>query len=118
MARGPVWHIFYAGMRVHLRHAQLGLYYAGPKHWVSNPDSALDLETIERATELSRQEDFERKEIVASFGDPICEVVLPLAVKRSSPAQADTLSLTAPLVLGHSAPAQVAAAPTASASPK
>jgi len=72
-------------MRVHLRHAQLGLYYAGRKHWVSNPESALDLETIEHATELSRYEDFERMEIVASFDDPVCETVFPLAGKARTP---------------------------------
>ena len=28
-------------MRVVLKHAEIGLYYAGRKHWVGNSDSAL-----------------------------------------------------------------------------
>jgi len=68
-----------------LRHAHVGLFYAGRKHWVSNPDGALDLRTIERAAELSRDEDFERMEIVAFFDDPICELVFPLAPRSAKP---------------------------------
>src|ERR1039458_7931446 len=45
-------------MRVILRHPEIGLYYAGRKHWVGSPGSALDLGTIERAwavlTDLER----------------------------------------------------------------
>jgi hypothetical protein len=69
-------------MRVHLRHAHVGLYYAGSKHWVSNPNSALDLESIERATEVSRQEAFPQMEIVATFDEPDCELVFPVTVRR------------------------------------
>ena len=68
-------------MRVVLRHSGIGLYYAGRKHWVGDSDSALDLETIERATELSRKEAFEEMEIFVTFDDPFCEMVLPLARK-------------------------------------
>jgi len=68
-------------MRVVLRHAGMGLYYAGRKHWVGNPDSALDLETIERATELSRDESFGEMDIVVTYDDPGCELVLPLQRK-------------------------------------
>jgi hypothetical protein len=72
------------GARVLLRHGGLGLYYAGRKHWVGSPDSAMDLGTIERATELSRHESFEEMEIFVAYDDPICELVLPL--KRKWPA--------------------------------
>ena len=68
-------------MRVVLRHSGIGLYYAGRKHWDGDSDSALDLETIERATELSRKEAFEEMEIFVTFDDPFCEMVLPLARK-------------------------------------
>jgi len=74
-------------MRVHLRHAHVGLYYAGRKHWVSNPDAALDLETIERAAEVSREEDFTQMEIVATFAEPGCDLVLPLGGRRSTVGQ-------------------------------
>jgi len=71
-------------MQVVLRHAGMGLYYAGHKHWVGNPDSALDLETIERATELSRDESFEEMDIVVTSGDPCCDLVLPLRRKKAA----------------------------------
>jgi len=90
-------------MRVHLRHAHVGLYYAGRKHWVSNPDSALDLGTIERATEISRSEDFERMEIVASFDDPVCEVVFPLGANRQRASQPKLLTYNGSLVVGYGA---------------
>jgi hypothetical protein len=69
-------------MRVILRHPGIGLYYAGPKHWVSNPSAALDLGTTERATELSHHESFEEMDIVVSYDDPIHELVIP--VRRKS----------------------------------
>ena len=71
-------------MRVVLKHAELGLYYAGHKHWVGDPDSALDLATIERATELSRDESFGEMDIVVTYDDPVCELVLPLRRKREA----------------------------------
>ncbi len=63
-------------MRVWLRHTRLGLYYAGRKHWAKNPEAALDLETIERATEVSREEDFRQMQIVVNYDDPTCSLVL------------------------------------------
>ena len=80
-------------MRVLLRHAVIGLYYAGRKHWVGNPDSALDLGTIERATELSRDESFEEMDIVVTSGDPTRELVLPL--KRRGAPDAEPLGTAA-----------------------
>ena len=64
-------------MRVMLRHAGIGLYFAGRKHWVGNPGAALDLESIEQATELGRDELFEEMDIVVTYDDPICELILP-----------------------------------------
>ena len=72
------------GMRVVLRHAVIGLYYAGLKHWVGDPGSAMDLETIERATEVSRDESFEEMDIVLTYDDPACELVMPLRRKRAA----------------------------------
>jgi hypothetical protein len=70
------------GMRVTLKHAVIGLYYAGRKLWVGEPDSALDLETIERATELSSDNSFGDVDIVVTYDDPCCELVLPLRRKK------------------------------------
>ena len=70
-------------MSVLLRNARIGLYYAGPKHWVGSPDTAADLRTIERAAELSRDENFEQMEILVDYEDPVCELVLPLGIKKA-----------------------------------
>ena len=70
-------------MSVLLRNARIGLYYAGRKHWVGSPDTAADLQTIERAAELSRDENFEQMEIVVAFEDPVCEFVLPLKTRAT-----------------------------------
>jgi len=74
-------------MKVLLRHAGIGLYYAGHKHWVGNPEAALDLGTVERATELSREEAFEEMDMVVTYDDPTCELVLPLRRKQAAPAE-------------------------------
>jgi hypothetical protein len=68
-------------MRVLLRHAGIGLYYAGHKHWVGDAGSALDLGTVERATELSREEAFEKMEVLVTYDDPVCELILPVGRK-------------------------------------
>jgi hypothetical protein len=65
----------------------MGLYYAGHKHWVGDADSALDLQTIERATELSRDESFREMDIVVTYDDPSCELVLPLRRKNDADAE-------------------------------
>ena len=65
-------------MRVLLRNARIGLYYAGRKHWVGKPEAAADLGTIERAAELSRDEAFEEMEIFVDYGDPCRQVVIPV----------------------------------------
>jgi hypothetical protein len=70
-------------MRVVLRNARIGLYYAGRKYWVGHPDAAVDLKSIERAAELSREENFEQMEIVVDYEDPECELVLPLGIKKA-----------------------------------
>jgi hypothetical protein len=72
------------GTRVLLKHAVIGLYYAGRKLWVGNPDSALDLETIERATELIADNSFDDVDIVVTYDDPSCELVLPVRRKREA----------------------------------
>ena len=61
-----------------MRNSRIGLYYAGRKHWVGGPGAAADLGTIERATELSREENFDEMEIFVDYNDPSCELVLPL----------------------------------------
>ena len=72
-------------MKVLLRNSSIGLYYAGRKHWVSRPEAAADLGTIERALELSRDESFEQMEILVDYDDPLCELVLPLKPRDVQP---------------------------------
>lgn len=64
-------------MRVLLRHAWIGLYYAGRRHWVGDPSAAKDLCTIEQAFELSHDETFADMDIGVTYDDPSCELVLP-----------------------------------------
>ena len=71
-------------MKVLLRHAGIGLYYAGSKHWVGNQEAATDLGTIERAIELSGDESFQEMEVFVTFDDPACDLVLPLRRKKSA----------------------------------
>ena len=42
-------------MRVVLRNTKLGLYYAGPDHWVSNPAQVLDFQDADHAAKFARQ---------------------------------------------------------------
>ena len=65
-------------MKVLLRNPRIGLYYAGRKHWVGKPEAAADLMTIERATEVSADENFDQMEILVDYDDPACEMVFPL----------------------------------------
>jgi hypothetical protein len=66
-------------MSVLLRHGGSRFYFGGRSCWVDGPGRAVDLGTIERAVEAGREEDFGGMEIVAYFGDPDCEFVLPLS---------------------------------------
>jgi hypothetical protein len=43
---------------------------------------AADLQTIERATELSREENFDQMEVLVEYDDPGCELVLPISTRR------------------------------------
>jgi hypothetical protein len=54
---------------------------------VSNQASAKDLGTIERATELSRDEAFEEMEVFVLYDDPACELILPLRRKGAGIAE-------------------------------
>jgi hypothetical protein len=65
-------------MKVLLRNSRIGLYYAGRKHWVGKAEAAVDLGTIEHATELSREENFDEMDILVEYDDPICEQAFPL----------------------------------------
>jgi hypothetical protein len=69
-------------MKVRLRNHGTGLYYACGKHWVGDPGSALIMDSVEQATELSREESLEEVEAVVDHDDPTCELVLPIGRKK------------------------------------
>ena len=46
---------------------------------------ALDLHTIEAACDATKDEHFGGMEVVACFGDPDCEFVVPLARRARGP---------------------------------
>lgn len=75
-------------MNVVLRNAPSGFYYGGQKSWVNDRENALDLGTIEDAVEAGRAEGFGRMEIVVSYDDPVCELVLPVRPNWASRARA------------------------------
>ena len=66
-----------------LRNCSAGLYYAGRKHWVGRPEAAADLLSIEHATELSYDENFDQMEILVNYDDSSCELVIPLKPRGS-----------------------------------
>jgi len=73
---------------------------------VRGAKGALDLTTIECAGDVAREEDFGGLEIVASFGEPDCELVLPVGRKtRSSvnapPARAQSVASPPPADLAR-----------------
>ena len=55
------------------------MYYAGPSHWVSSPRAAVDLKTIEQATEVGHHADADPLEIYVTYEGTEYELVLPLS---------------------------------------
>ena len=82
-------------MNVVLRHATSRYYYAGPGYWVQGAEDAVDLGTIEGAADAARKESFGGLEIVAGFGDPDCELVLPVSRKATTSVKAPRAGLQA-----------------------
>ena len=71
-------------MRVVIRHAALGFYYAGHRQWVLDPCAAMDLGTVKRAKELSHEESLGQVEVVAIYDGAAGEFVLPLERKEAA----------------------------------
>ena len=63
---------------------------------MDGPGVALDLETIERATEASRAEGIGGMEIVVAFDEPECEMVLPLGRAEPRGGRASSVHPRAP----------------------
>ena len=84
-------------MKLFLRLGAAGLYYAGPKTWVSDREHALDLKTTKRATDLGREEDRDSMVIVVSYGDPSSDWFIPLPRLQVTPFQPAPASPQPPL---------------------
>ena len=76
-------------MRVLLRHSPSGYFYGGPHYWVSEPDQAADLKTIEQEQEAQRREGFQGIEIVQSPSYPECDWVQMLEQWREAEARGE-----------------------------
>jgi hypothetical protein len=92
-----------------LRHVPSGFLCGGRGLWVHEPALALDLGTIEGASDAARVENFGCMEIVVGFGEPNCEFVLPLRPHRTSGYRAAAVRLQA---VAAQAPASVSTAST------
>jgi hypothetical protein len=65
-------------MKVLLRNTETSLYYVGANQWTTDSKQARDLEEVERAIQLHRDEHLTDVEVVLNFDDPLCNCVLPL----------------------------------------
>jgi hypothetical protein len=65
--------------RILLRSRPSGLFYAGSANWVSRREEAFDFQHPEDATQMSRQQQWKGMELIFSYDDPACDLVVPLA---------------------------------------
>lgn len=71
-------HLAWATMKVLLRKAKSPLCYAENGQWTADPQQARNFEHVHLAIELYRQERLTGGEVVLSFDDPFCDLILPL----------------------------------------
>ncbi len=76
-------------MKVYLRQASDGLYYAGGDRWVHDPEHALELQTIKRATQVGNDLNLESLEVVISIGRPSGDWFLPLRRRQAAGVKAE-----------------------------
>jgi len=65
-------------MRVLLRDAATGQFYAAPDRWEPSRSLAFDFSTVEGATHCGRRLRLARMEVVLAYDDPHCDLVLPI----------------------------------------
>jgi hypothetical protein len=65
-------------MKVLLRKTETSLYYVGTNQWTADSSSARDFEQVEDAIQLHRDEQLTGVEVVLSYDDPRCDLVLPI----------------------------------------
>ncbi len=69
-------------MMVLLRDAASGRFYAGPDQWELDRSRALEFPTVESAAHCGRNQNHARLEVLLSYDDPLCDLVLPLGTGR------------------------------------
>jgi hypothetical protein len=65
-------------MKVLLRNTESRLYYVGNGDWTPDSSQARGFEQIELAIQFHRAERLTAMEVVLSYDDPYCDLVLPL----------------------------------------
>jgi len=65
-------------VKVLLRQKGSSLYYAGADEWTPDPRHARDFEEVDRAIQFHRAEGVAGVDVVLSYDDPACDLVLPL----------------------------------------
>jgi hypothetical protein len=69
-------------MKVLLRKVKSPLCYAGNGQWTTDLQHARDFEHVHLAIELHREERLTEVEVVLSFEDGSCDLILPLRTPR------------------------------------
>jgi len=65
-------------MKVLLRRTNTNLYYAGNNEWTEDSRYARDFDQVEEAIQFHKDEKLTEVEVVLSYDDPFCNVVLSL----------------------------------------
>ena len=65
-------------MKVFLRNTKTSHYYVGNNQWTPDSEYARAFEQVEEAIQVYREEQLTGVEVVLSYEDPLCTLVLPL----------------------------------------
>ena len=65
-------------MKVLLRRTNTNIYYAGNNEWTEDSRYARDFDQVEEAIQFHKDEKLTEVEVVLSYDDPFCNVVLSL----------------------------------------
>jgi hypothetical protein len=65
-------------MKVLLRKISNSHYYVGTNRWTNDPKQARDFDQVDRAIQFHQDEKLTGVEVVLTYDDPFCDLVLPL----------------------------------------
>ncbi len=66
-------------MKVLLRNAATGRYYAGDNAWASDKADALDLKQVERAIRLNSEQNIGATDVILRYERPPCTLAIPIS---------------------------------------